>query len=79
VQHPAVQRAPANSLDPDSDLGALLVTTAVGPLPDAAIAQALDAGAAEAEALLNRGLIHSALLAIGPALRVVGQPLLRQA
>jgi ApbE superfamily uncharacterized protein (UPF0280 family) len=76
TQHPAIQRAPANTLDPDSDLGNLLVTTAVGPLPPEAITTALDAGEATAEALLARGLIHAALLAVGDSLRTVGTPLL---
>ncbi len=76
VQHPAIQRTPANALDPDSDLGALAVTTAVGPLPPEAIAAALDAGEAVAEILLARGLIHAALLAVGETLRSVGTPLL---
>lgn len=73
AQHPAIQRAPAHSLEPDSDLGAQLVTTAVGPLPEGTVAEALEAGAALAETLLNQGHIHAALIAIGPASRVVGQ------
>jgi ApbE superfamily uncharacterized protein (UPF0280 family) len=73
VEHPAVRRAPARSLDPDSDLGDLPVTVAVGPLPDEAIARALDAGAARAEAMRRGGHIAAALLAIGGAMRVVGQ------
>ena len=76
AQHPAITRAPANSLNPDSDLGALLVTTGVGALPAKVVAQALDAGQAMAETLLDRGLIHAAMLALGDALRVVGTPLL---
>ena len=76
VQHPAIHRTPASALDPDSDLGDLLVTTGVGPLPPAAVAAALDAGEAAAEALLARGLIHAALLAVGDSLRTVGTPLL---
>jgi ApbE superfamily uncharacterized protein (UPF0280 family) len=76
LDHPAITRAPANSLDPDSDLGALPVTTAVGALPEDAVAAALDAGEAVAEALHARGLVHAVLLALGPALRVVGRPLL---
>ncbi len=76
VAHPGISRAPANSLDPDSDLGALLVTTAVGVLPAEAVATALAAGEAVAEALLARGLIHAALLAVGERLGTVGTPLL---
>jgi ApbE superfamily uncharacterized protein (UPF0280 family) len=76
ADHPAIARASARSLDPDSDLGDLLVTTAVGPLPPEAIATALDAGEAAAETLLSRGLVHAALLAVGDTLRTVGTPLL---
>jgi uncharacterized protein len=74
VAHPAVQRAPADSLDPDSDLGALPVTVAVGALPAAMIEAALDAGEAEAEMLLQRGLIEGALLVVQGAMRAVGAP-----
>ena len=36
--HPAIVRRPARELDPDSDLGDLPVTVAVGPLPSDAVA-----------------------------------------
>lgn len=74
VAHPAVRRAPADSLDPDSDLGALPVTVAVGALPPESIEAALDAGEAEAEGLLQRGLIEAALLVVQGAMRAVGAP-----
>jgi len=51
ADHPAIERQPARDLDPDSDLGELLVTTKVGPLPAGVIDQALDRGAAEARRL----------------------------
>src|SRR5262249_5420040 len=51
ADHPAIERQPARDLDPDSDLGALLVTTKVGPLPAEVIGRALDRGAAEARRL----------------------------
>jgi ApbE superfamily uncharacterized protein (UPF0280 family) len=70
--HPAVRRAPASSLDPDSDLGDLLVTIGVGPLPPAVVEDALDAGEAVAERLVQRGLVVAALLAVGDATRAVG-------
>src|SRR6185369_15658356 len=35
IDHPAIERRPARDLDPDSDLGDLPVTVAVGPLPPA--------------------------------------------
>jgi len=74
VVHPAVERAPADSLDPDSDLGGLPVTVAVGALPAAMIEAALDAGEAVAETLLQRGLIEGALLVVQGAMRTVGAP-----
>jgi ApbE superfamily uncharacterized protein (UPF0280 family) len=72
AEHPAIRRAPARSLDPDSDLGERLVTVAVGALPAAVIDAALARGVAEAERLRRAGLIVAALLAIGDAVRVVG-------
>jgi len=74
ADHPAVRRAPADSLDPDSDLGTLPVTVAVDALPRAMIEAALDAGEAVAETLLQRGLIEGALLVVQGALRMVGAP-----
>jgi ApbE superfamily uncharacterized protein (UPF0280 family) len=64
VDHPAVARHPACDLDPDSDLGDLPVTVAVGALPSEIIAEALDRGAAEARRLRRRGLIDSAALSL---------------
>lgn len=72
IEHAAIERAPARSLDPDSDLGDLLVTTAVGPLDDEAVAQALANGALYAHELLDRGLIRGALLALQGRVRTVG-------
>jgi ApbE superfamily uncharacterized protein (UPF0280 family) len=51
ADHPAIERQPARALDPDSDLGALMVTTRVGRLPSDVVAGALDRGAAEARRL----------------------------
>ena len=62
VDHPAVERRAARDLDPDSDLGDLPVTVAVGGLPLEAVAEALDRGAAEARRLRRCGLIDSAAL-----------------
>ena len=60
-------------LDPDSDLGARLVTVAVGALPPEVVADALDRGAAEAEAFLGRGLIAAALLSLSGDSRSIGK------
>jgi ApbE superfamily uncharacterized protein (UPF0280 family) len=62
--HPAIERRPAASLDPDSDLGDRLVTVAVGHLPSAIIDAALDRGWAEARRLRLGGLIDSAALSL---------------
>ena len=53
--HPAITRRPARALQHDTDLGDRPVTTAVGPLDPAEVADALAAGAASAEAMRARG------------------------
>jgi ApbE superfamily uncharacterized protein (UPF0280 family) len=60
--HPAIVRCPAIDLQPDSDLGARLVTRDVGELSSHEIAAALEAGAARARQLLAMGLIEGAAL-----------------
>jgi ApbE superfamily uncharacterized protein (UPF0280 family) len=67
---PAILRLPANELQPDSDLGARLVTREVGVLSESEIEQALEAGADCARRLLAAGLIE------GAALRLSGETLL---
>jgi len=68
--HPAIVRQPANELQPDSDLGARLVTREVGALSESEIEQALEVGADCARRLLAAGLIE------GAALRLKGEMLL---
>jgi uncharacterized protein len=65
--HSGIVRMPANELQPDSDLGARLVTRDVGHLTDGEIETALDAGARRARQLLAAGLIE------GAALRLLGE------
>ena len=65
--HPAVTRCPANELQPDSDLGARLVTRDVGELREEEIDDALAAGVIRAQQLLASGLIE------GAALRLLGE------
>ena len=60
--HPAIVRLPAQDLQPDSDLGARLVTRDVGELSDVEIEDALEAGADKARRLLAAGLIDGAAL-----------------
>ena len=62
--HPAIERLPADRIDPDSDLGARPITWDVGPLTPSEIAKALDAGRLVAEGLRRAGLIHGAVLAL---------------
>lgn len=71
VDHPAIDRRTARDLDPDSDLGDLPVTVAVGALPLEIVAEALDRGAAEARRLRRRGLIDSAALSLRGEWRLV--------
>jgi ApbE superfamily uncharacterized protein (UPF0280 family) len=65
--HSAIVRRPAQDLQPDSDLGARLVTRDVGELSDVEIEDALEAGADKARQLLAAGLID------GAALRLYGE------
>ena len=60
--HPAIVRLPAQDLQPDSDLGARLVTRDVGELSDVEIEDALEAGADKARQLFAAGLIDGAAL-----------------
>jgi len=60
--HPAIVRCPAQDLQPDSDLGARLVTRDVGELSASEIEDALEAGAACARNLLAAGLMDGAAL-----------------
>ncbi|MGL4240746.1 MAG: UPF0280 family protein [Beijerinckiaceae bacterium] len=68
---PAITRAPARSLDPDSDLRDLPVTTDVGALSVQAITAALDAGERTARRLVEGGLIAGAMLSLRGAVRIV--------
>jgi len=69
--HPAVNRTPAATLAPDSDLGERLVTQSVGRLTAAEIANALDAGVVVAERLCTAGLIRAAALNLQRETRTV--------
>jgi hypothetical protein len=69
--HPAVIRRPARDLQPDSDLGARLVTRDVGELSGSEIEDALEAGAACARRLLAAGLIDAAALRLHGEMVVV--------
>jgi hypothetical protein len=70
--HPAIARCPADELQPDSDLGARLVTRDVGFLEQSEIAIALAAGSAKTRQLLAHGLIEAAVLHLGGETCVIG-------
>jgi ApbE superfamily uncharacterized protein (UPF0280 family) len=72
VDSPAIRRAPASSLDPDSDLGDRPVTIAVGPLTPAEAAGALAAGLACAEGFRAAGHIIAGALRLGGESRATG-------
>jgi ApbE superfamily uncharacterized protein (UPF0280 family) len=73
-EHAAILRAPAHDLQPDSDLGARLVTRGVGRLSRDEIATALDAGATCARVLLAPGLIDGAALRLCGETALVASP-----
>jgi uncharacterized protein len=70
--HPAIVRRPAYDLQPDSDLGARLVTRAVGELSRGEVEDALEAGAGRARKLFAAGLIDGAVLRLHGEMIVVG-------
>jgi ApbE superfamily uncharacterized protein (UPF0280 family) len=72
--HPGIVRIPAQSLQPDSDLGDLAVTRSVPPLAADEIDYALDGGVKAANACIGKGLIHGAALHLQGVTRVAGLP-----
>jgi ApbE superfamily uncharacterized protein (UPF0280 family) len=70
--HPGILRVPAADLQPDSDLGARLVTRHVPDLTSADIAKALDAGEEIALSLRAQDLIAAAALHLQGQTRLVG-------
>ena len=59
-----IQRRPASTLSPDSDLGNRLVTVAVDHLDEGQVATALERGSLYAESLLSQGLIAAAYISL---------------
>jgi ApbE superfamily uncharacterized protein (UPF0280 family) len=70
--HPAIVRAPANSLKDDTDLGDLPVTVDVGVLPSAMVEGALEQGVWQANCLLRSNAIFGAVLALQGQTRALG-------
>jgi ApbE superfamily uncharacterized protein (UPF0280 family) len=73
LDHPAIRRAPASSLDPDSDLGDRLVTIGVDALSWSAVADALDRGTSVAASLLQDGFIDGACLSLQGVSQITGR------
>lgn len=71
TDHSAIVRCPAHDIQPDSDLGARLVTRDVGQLLFADIDVALESGAVCARQLVAAGLIDSAALHLQGETRIV--------
>ena len=74
VDHPAIERRPARDVDDNTDLGARLVTVAVGDIGQASVDAALESGAAIADAMRRRGLIAGAALRLKGVTQSVGAP-----
>jgi ApbE superfamily uncharacterized protein (UPF0280 family) len=77
--HQNITRVPASDLDPQSDLGARLVTRDVGELTREEIARALARGEAEAQRVLRKHQIAAAALRLHGETRLVGCPELTSA
>jgi ApbE superfamily uncharacterized protein (UPF0280 family) len=72
LDDPAVRRAPARELAPDSDLGDRSVTVDVGPLSADKVDRALAHGLDCARTMARRGLILDACLTLQDETRVLG-------
>ncbi len=77
--HPGVIRRPANSIDPDSDLGAIMVTWQLGAISDTDADTALDAGRTFSDRLVRKGLIVGAVLALRGRMALSGTALVESA
>jgi ApbE superfamily uncharacterized protein (UPF0280 family) len=71
--HCAIDRVRARELDPDSDLGDLLVTQSVGQLTSTEINDALERGIQVAESLRASELVHAAALNLQGEVRVLSR------
>ncbi len=72
IDHPAVVRAPADSLRDDTDLGDRLVTVHVGRMDRDSVSEALDRGEEAAIAMIADGLAISAGLLLQGESRIAG-------
>lgn len=69
--HPVITRTPAHDLSPDSDLGARLVTTGVGPLHSDEVRAALRSGQQVAAQMRRENLIMQAALSLNGRVALV--------
>jgi ApbE superfamily uncharacterized protein (UPF0280 family) len=74
VEHETIERRQACELDADTDLGTLLVTTAVPPLPAELVERALARGAARGREMVGAGLAAGAVVWLQGRYAVVGVP-----
>jgi len=72
IDDAAIERRPASTIKDDSDLGERLVTVAVGRLSMQKVQAALARGGAEAQRLLDAGLICGAALLLQGEAKVLG-------
>jgi uncharacterized protein len=72
--HPAIKRAPANSLRDDTDLGTAPVVSHVGMLSQTDVARALERGETAANGMRAAHLIHGAALFLQGQNRTLGLP-----
>ena len=70
VDDPRIRRMPANEVRDDSDLGALLVTREVPPLPARVVEIALERGRVEADAQIEAGGVHAVALCVQGRVRL---------
>ncbi|MGE4123828.1 MAG: UPF0280 family protein [Pusillimonas sp.] len=71
ADHPAIHRAPADTLKDDTDLGSRRVTVDVGPLPSEVVRRALLQGAQLARQWQRSGLIAGAVLVLQGQVQLV--------
>lgn len=71
ADHPAIHRAPADTLKDDTDLGSRRVTVDVGPLPPEVVREALLQGAQLARQWQRSGLIAGAVLVLQGQVQLV--------
>jgi hypothetical protein len=64
VEDPGIARSRAEAIYPDTDIAGEWVTTQVGTLPTEKVEEALQNGLRKARALVERGLIKGALIAV---------------